>query len=138
MVHALKEANRVLSHAGTLLDARPLSLNVPLEIEYDGAVDSAGIVDLSSERSYDLSADKAIEGVVLEGIFSELKLRFFDFIYYWNSVKDMQKDLEEFWGEWVIISKDSWEKAKKLLKKKQPGSRIRVRLLMKLGEYRKE
>ena len=39
MVHALKEAYRILAPQGIMIDVRPLSVDVPLEIIYEGGSD---------------------------------------------------------------------------------------------------
>jgi hypothetical protein len=82
MVHALKEAWRVLRPGGVMIDARPLCIDVPLEIIYRGGIESAGMIVASLEVDKDIAADKAIENVLVEQLYHEEKVEFFDFTYY--------------------------------------------------------
>lgn len=134
-MHALKEASRILIHNGIMIDVRPLSIDVPLEILNPIGADSAGMIDLSPERELDLVADKAINEVLSQQQYCQVKKENFDFTYYWNTVDEMKADLEEYWQDEVIISEETWENARRLLVNEPPGARLRVRILMQLGVY---
>ncbi len=60
MVHALQEAWRVLLPNGIMIDLRPRSDNMPLEILHKDGIDSAGLVDMSPGLADDQAADEAI------------------------------------------------------------------------------
>jgi hypothetical protein len=137
MVHALKEAYRILVPQGILIDVRPLSVNVPLEVIYKGGSESAGILDLRPERDSDIAADRAIESVLMDQIYKELMLEYFDFTYYWKTIKDMKADLEEYWKDDVIVPPEVFQQARMLFKKRHPQTKIRVGVQMKLGKYEK-
>jgi hypothetical protein len=137
MVHALKEAWRVLVPHGVMVDVRPLSVDVPLEIVYKGGSESAGMIDMSPEIHLDIASDNAIETVSRQGIFRETHKEQFDFAFYWKSVQGMQEDLNENWKDEVIIAEKVWVKAKKIIKQKHPQTRLRMAMKMKLAIYQK-
>jgi len=138
MVHALKEAYRVLIPQGIMIDVRPLSVDVPLEIIYKGGSESAGIIDMSPDIDLDIAADRAIDSVVKDRIFVESKVEFFDFAFYWKTLKDMQDYMEEFWKDDVIVPEEVVKQARILMGKLRPQTQIRVGIQMKLGKYEKQ
>lgn len=137
MVHALKEAWRVLVPHGVMVDVRPLSVDVPLEIVYKGGSESAGMIDMSPEIHLDIASDNAIETVSREGIFRETHKELFDFAFYWKTVKGMQEDLDENWKDEMIIAGDVWSKSRQIIKQKHPQTRLRIAMKMKLAIYQK-
>jgi len=138
MVHALKEAWRTLVPHGTLIDVRPLSTDVPLEIVYEGGSDEAGMVDMSPEIDLDISADNAITTVTSEGMYTQQNEGYFSFTYYWKTVKGMQEDIAEFWEGEVNIPEQVWQQAHLLFRKRRPKTHIRLATRMKLGVYVKD
>ena len=138
MVHALKEAYRVLIPQGIMIDVRPLSVDVPLEIIYKGGSESAGIIDMSPDIDLDIAADRAIDSVVKDRIFVESKVEFFDFAFNWKTLKDMQDYMEEFWKDDVIVPEEVVKQARILMGKLRPQTQIRVGIQMKLGKYEKQ
>jgi hypothetical protein len=138
MVHALKEAHRILVPHGIMIDVRPLSVDIPLEIIYRGGRESAGILDLSPDIDKDIAADRAIESVVKDHIFTQSKVEIFDFAYYWKTIKGMEEDLEEYWKDDVIVPEEVIQRAHMLFKKRHPQTKIRVGVQMKLGKYEKQ
>jgi hypothetical protein len=138
MVHALKEAYRVLIPLGIMIDVRPLSVDVALEIIYKGGSESAGMIDMSPDIDLDIAADRAIASVVKGRIFAESKVEFFDFAFYWNTLKDMQNYMEEFWKDDVIVPEEVVKQARILMGKLRPQIQIRVGIKMKLGKYEKQ
>jgi hypothetical protein len=134
MVHPLKEAYRVLISQGIMLDVRPLSVDVPLEVIYDGGRESAGMLDMSPDVELDVAADRAIEVVLGDGLYKESFTEVFDFAYYWKTINDMEEDLQEFWKDDVNVPDGVLQQAYILFKKRRPQSQIRVGLQMKLAE----
>ncbi len=137
MVHALQEAWRVLHPSGILIDLRPLCADAPLEVVRTGSSALAGQVDMSPDIAQEVAADQAIESVVGEGIFSRLRLEFFDFAYYWDNVADMLADMDEYWKGDVILAASVIRKARALIKKYQPHAQVRLRVPMKLETFEK-
>jgi hypothetical protein len=138
MVHALKEAWRVLVPYGIMIDVRPLSVDIPMEIVYAGGIESAGVMDLSPGMQKDIAADQAIESVIKEQIFIESTVEKFNRAYYWKTIKGMKADLEENWKDEVVIPEDVWNCAKTIVKKRFPRTQIRVGVRMKMGLYVKK
>jgi hypothetical protein len=137
MVHALKEAWRVLKPHGIMVDVRPLSLDVPLEIIYQREKLSAGMIDMSPCINLDIASDKAIEAVIKDGSYQEIHCEQFDFAFYWKTVRGMQEDLEENWEGEVNIANEVWVKATQIIKHRHSGIKIRLGMQMKLGIYEK-
>ena len=135
MVHALYEAWRVLLPQGTLIDLRPLCADAPLEIVCAGGRALAGQVDMSPDIAHEIAADQAIETVVREGIIKKLRLDFFDFAYYWDTVADFLADMDEYWQGEVILRAGVIRRAHALFKKYQPQARVRLRMPMKLENF---
>lgn len=137
MVHALKEAWRVLVSRGTLVDLRPLCIDVPLEILSPSGNESAGLVDMSPEIDQDIAADAATQAVVRDGFYKELKREIFDFAYYWNTVREFKADLDESWKDEVILPVEVLKLARAMYKKHRDGARVRIRIRMMLTKFMK-
>ncbi len=138
MVHALKEAWRVLAPAGVMVDVRPLSQIIPLEVAYEDKRELAGMADNTPDRAYDLAADEAIGSVVSEGKFSLQSLETFDFVYYWKTYHGMVRDFADRWEGEIVVTQEVLENARKLYRRHRPIARMRLPMPMKLGKYRKE
>jgi hypothetical protein len=121
-----------------MIDVRPLCVDVPLEIVFNGGSASAGIIDLSPDIGRDVAADRAIDSVIVERIYEEAKVEYFDFAYYWKTFQDMEEDLEENWKDEVVIPEEVWRRAHMLFNKRRVQTKIRVGVRMKLGIYEKQ
>jgi hypothetical protein len=137
MVHALKEAWRVLAPLGIMMDIRPLSIDTPLELIIGEVRELAGIVDMSPDLKYDILADQAIETVNKEGIFIEKQVDYFDYVYYWKTFHGMMADFEERWKDEIIIPEEVINKAQQLYKESRPTGMLRLGMRMKSGKYEK-
>jgi hypothetical protein len=138
MVHALEEAWRILVPYGMMIDVRPLCVDVPLEVVYEGGRESTGIVDLSPEIDRDIAADQAINSLVMNGKYKVANIEYFDYAYYWNSFNAMVTDFEERWKDEIIIPRDVIRKARTLYQQKRPKTQFRLGMRMKLGKYEKQ
>ncbi len=133
MVHALKEAWRVLVPKGIMIDLRPLPIDVPLEVVYEGGYEPAGMVDMSLDWEFDVAPDKAVEQVLNEGIFVQNILETFDYAFYWRTYHGMVVDLAENWKGDLVVPDDVFKNARMIYLDKRPKSRMRLPLKMKLG-----
>jgi len=138
MVHALKEAWRVMAPLGIMMDIRPLSIDSPLEVISDEVREFAGIVDMSPDLKYDIAADQAIETVIKEGFFIEKQVDEFEYVYYWKTFHGMMADFEERWKDEIIIPEDVINKAQQLYKVSRPNGRLRFGMRMKSAKYEKK
>lgn len=138
MVHALREAWRVLILRGILIDLRPININAPLEIVTSITSDSAGMVDMSLDIADDIAADNAIQGILREGIFTEMQADYFDFAYYWNTVTEMKADMDDRWKDDIVITENVLQRAHHLFDHYHGQARVRLRTRKKLIKYEKQ
>jgi hypothetical protein len=137
MVHALKEAWRVMAPLGIMMDIRPLSIDSPLEVISGEVREFVGIVDMSPGLKYDVAADQAIETVKKEGIFIEKQVDYFEYVNYWKTFHGMMADFEERWKDEIILPEDVIKKAEQLYKESRPNGMLRLVMRMKSGKYEK-
>ncbi len=137
MVHALKEAWRVLIPQGIMVDLRPLPIDVPLEVVYHGGREAAGTVDMSLDWEFDVAPDKAIDQVLREGIFAQNLLEMFDYTFYWRTFHGMVIDLEENWKGDLEVPEEVLKTAREIYLAHRPKARLRLPMKMKLGVYKK-
>jgi hypothetical protein len=57
MVHALREACRVLILHGFLIDLRPYCVEAPLEVVFEDGMEPAGLANTSMSQPDDQAAD---------------------------------------------------------------------------------
>jgi hypothetical protein len=137
MVHALQEAWRVLVPGGIMIDLRPLCIDVPLEILTPAGSESAGLVDMSPDIDKDIASDTAIQTVIRDGLYEIVKQEYFDFAYYWNTVREFKADLDERWKDEVILPIEVLKQARAMFKKHREGARVRIRIRMTLAKFTK-
>jgi hypothetical protein len=136
MVHALKEARRVLKQDGRMIDVRPLCIDVPLEVVCEGRSASAGVVDLSPDIARDIASDKALSIAFADQIIIETRLEDFTVSFYWNSIDEMKADLDEDWKDEVVITPNIWQRAGELLAAQPASAKLRLAIRTKLGVYK--
>jgi len=137
MVHALKEAWRVMKLGGILIDQRPLSIYAPLDIVYEGKNDFVGDLDMSPGMEHDDAADHAIEIAIHEGMFAEVLSERFQVAYYWKDVRGMVADIHERWMDDVVYDENLIQHAYHQFRKHRPGARVRILIDMKLARHAK-
>jgi hypothetical protein len=137
MVHALKEAWKILSEHGVMIDLRPLCLDLPLDILFNGEKEVAGVVDMSPDIDAEIAADHAIEEVLLEGYYKELAVERFEIAYYWPTVRGMLAYQRDRWKDDVIIDESVIRRAYELFRKRRGQKKVRLLFQMKLSKYEK-
>jgi hypothetical protein len=137
MVHALKEAWRVLKQGATLVDLRPLCVDVPLEILTKVGSESAGLVDMRPEIEADENANSAIQAVVSDGLFARESQEYFNFAYYWRRFREFKYDLANRWKGEILLPAKVRNTAWNLFRAHQPEARLRLQIRMTLATYRK-
>jgi hypothetical protein len=141
MVDALRETWRVLVPGGVLLDWRPLHQKWTLEVLSGRQARVAGLMDDSPKLMDDLAADQTVAQVIGEGWFARERRHSFDYAWYWDSLSQMKRHLEEpAEGEWhppVRLPQAVSEQAQRLGEGCSEGPRVRVRFKMRMSRYRK-
>ena len=92
---------------------------------------------MSPDLKLDIAADEAIESVLRDGFYKELSKEYFDFPYFWENIRDMEDDIEEFWKDDVIVDEAVLKQAREYLQERRPQTQIRVGVQMKLAKYEK-
>jgi len=102
MVHALEETWRVLRPSGVMVDLRPLSQEVRVEIETDPLTRIiAGELDESDWLEDDLAADRAGAEAIRSGRFRLVDQQQFDFRWYFESLDELVDYAGEKWDDRV-------------------------------------
>ncbi len=135
MVHALKEAWRVLRPEGMLIDLRPISTNAALEVLVHDTFVSAGQIDESPGLPVDLAADEAILQMINMGAFGESERIGFEVSFYWQSLAGMQAYTAERWEESARIPAPVMKRAVKLESEAHNPHRVRIRRRIHLATY---
>lgn len=137
MVHALNESWRVLKQGGWLIDIRPYSQNMPVEVIIDGAVLIAGPIDSSAGVPDDEASDRAIQEVVKNGAYSKSEAGSFQFDYYWDTLEHMKDYIEERWSDSSHLPKKTLDQAARLVSESKSPIQIRIQSNMKIVRYKK-
>ena len=138
MVDALKEAWRVLTPRGILLDLRPLAQDMPIEIASQGNIAVSGFVDGAPGKPHDDACDVSLARVQGEGWFASEHQRVFDLPVYFDTVDDMQRYLEEnFRVRHAALEDSVLEHARRTLARGTKRARVRLRHRLLLARYRK-
>lgn len=136
MVHALEECWRVLTPGGYLVDTRPLSGNMRLDVITDNQAEFAGLVDDSAWVVDDEETAQALETVIQRGLFKNEEESVFTFHDYWDTLEQLRAYTQEKWEE-THLPEPVWHKAEDLVR--QSGGRIHIRISHKMlfSRYRK-
>ena len=136
MVHALREAHRVLKVEGLLIDLRPAPKHRRVGIVASGTWHSVGRMHEDFED--DVAANRAVTRVLAEGLFSRMSQREFDVDRVVDTPDEFRGWLEDSVTrgtlprhEWLMeLVERAWGEMAK-------GSRIAIRGPLMLAVYRK-
>jgi hypothetical protein len=95
MVDALREAHRVLAPSGTVIDVRPITARVVIEVVTAGRADWSAEVDAYGAAEDDASADAAVRQAVSGGWFACQRSDRFDFEVYCDTAADLKAYVEK-------------------------------------------
>jgi hypothetical protein len=136
MVHALEESWRVLVPDGYLLDTRPLSGDMRVEVIADGQAKFAGLVDDSAWAVDDEASAQALEVAIQRELFLKEEETNFTFCNYWNTLEQMRAYTREKWEE-IHLPDTVWRNAEDLVKQSEGKTRVRISVKMLFSRYRK-
>ncbi len=137
MVHALREAWRVLIPRGVMIDLRPLCLDASVDILYKGELEFAGTADMSLDIKSEIASNRAIDTVLSEKYYKELASERFEIAYYWDTVRGMMADMRNRWKDDVMIEESVIRRAYQLFGKHRGPKKARFLIQMKLAKYGK-
>lgn len=137
MGHALQNIRDVLTTDGILVDLRPVSGRLPLDlVTTDGAV-SMGEIDARGMQSDDGAADRAVEAAVGRGWFDPIDAAPCELFVYWGDIDEMSAamdDSERMTGVDPSLAELKRTHGDRL--REDEGARIRCRRTLALATYR--
>jgi hypothetical protein len=136
MVHALQEVWRVLVHRGSLIDLRPLAINLPIEVVAGGEVLSSGVIDGSPGVPDDVASEAALRQVISDGYFVCEHMESFECALYWDTIEEMWADAGN-WRRWKLPAESTLVEVRQLMARTTGEARVRVRHRMVITRYRR-
>lgn len=138
MVHALREARRVLVHDGALIDTRPVTVPTVIEVSVRDRWVAAFELDGSPGLADDEAVRRAIESVVCSGdLVLEVQASFVSMLY-WDSAAELYAQAKEIgFRRFVAPSDDDLAKVEELMREGGGEARIRLQDQMIVERYRR-
>ena len=138
MVHALREVQRVLVPAGTLVDVRPVGEQWHVEVVSAKYMQETGrVMDLPEQLEGDIAANEAIQQAESRGWFQRDHEEFFPFFYSWDTPSEMEEFIEEDWADFIDLSEQVKKATRSAWALGDADSRVRVRMKVLLTKWRK-
>jgi hypothetical protein len=138
MVHALREARRVLRDDGVMIDLRPIANDWPIEVV---SARAATIVGRAGPSEEDQAADEAAQAAAAEGeaqgLFRRDREERFRFHYYWDSPAELQDFVNEEWADWIGIPEDVSASLRSKWAVADADARVRISLNMLITRWKK-
>jgi hypothetical protein len=137
MVHALREAQRVLTTPGVLIDVRPVTAPLIVEVVIDQRTAWSKTVELYSAPEDNAAADSAVQlAVSCEWLAFEMSVAF-DFEIYCDAVAELRAYVETRKLRGSEIAYDELEERQRELSGQGREYRLRCRRPWMLSTYRK-
>lgn len=138
MVHALREARRVLAAGGLLVDLRPLLDRWPIELASSAEQREVGrATDLAEPLGDDAAANAAMLEACASGQWVREQQDRFPLFYYWDTPGEMQEYIEDEWSDVITVEAQVWRDLKSAWATANPDARVRMRMTMLITRYRK-
>ena len=107
MVHALREAHRVITPNGVVVEMRPSAVHRRVAVERGKRRSHVGLMRENFKREY--QADRAVARTVREGLFDEERVRDFSCTRIMDTLGDYRTWLDDFYTltdspshEWLV------------------------------------
>jgi hypothetical protein len=134
MVHALREACRVLRPGGLLIDLRPIVSHPPVDVLGGDQAAPAGRLDDSSDSADAAACEEALRLVVEQGWLRPHETDAFSYSMYWDTPEQMLEYVTANWGE-VQVPEDVVLRTQQLADVAVRPVRVRVQLTMRIATY---
>ena len=136
MVHALREIWRVLIPGKDLIDLRPRSEDLQVEVVAGEQIIFVGVIDESAYLPDDVAADNAVAQLRQEGLFTQKQKAQFDYAMYWDSPDEMQAYARKRWPksrlpEAVLV------RSREFMAVSTVSARVRIRRKIMIIRYQK-
>ena len=137
MVHALSEIWRVLVPDGILLDLRPLSGRLPIEIVSARAIREVGhLQDLEDCLRDDEAANHAMAQAEGQGWFIRQAEDSFPFVYSWDTPSEMEEWIETEWQDYTRLDDESKQAALSAWASADADARVQVKVKMLITRWK--
>jgi hypothetical protein len=121
-----------------LIDMRPVGDRWPVEVVTTADTWVVGqLEDLPMQFADDAASAEAVAQAARAGWFKQEDAHTFDFWYYWDTPEAMRDYIVEEWNDYSELPVEVYEQAQALWVQAGPGTKMRVRLKMHLGRWRK-
>jgi len=134
MVHALREACRVLRPGGLLIDLRPIVSHPPVDVLGGDQAAPAGRLDDSSDSADAAACEKALRQALEQGWLQPHETDDFTYSMYWDTPEQMLEYVTANWGE-VQVPEDVVVRAQQLADVAVRPIRVRIQLTMSIASY---
>jgi hypothetical protein len=138
MVHALREARRVLVPEGVLIDIRPLAERWPIEVVSARGIKETGRVnDLPEQVNADAASNKAMAEVEARGWFRREQQELFPFFYSWDTPSELEEFIADDWSDFIDLDEETKRTTRAAWATSDADSRVRVRMKVLITRWRK-
>ena len=126
MVRALEKVHRLIKPGGILIDIHPSTHIASIEIRLRDRFVSAGWVHETDDYIEYEWADQAVAAAVDRGLFVLERSSTFSFVWYADTLADLQKYLTEEWKD-AFIDAVTFMRAEELMSGIEPDKEVLVR-----------
>jgi len=137
MVHALREAWRVLRPEGALVDLRPLAREANLELVHDGSASLACSRDSWKALPDDAACERSLDRVIGEGLFALERRLDFECALWWESAEEWLLHSRTHVQRWDPPSQELATTVRERMAASATGTRLRMHEHLSAARYRR-